>query len=70
LDAVLLAAQDAVAVLGGERGAGGEVLVHDVAPVAAGLGDEVEEAGVLVVGVRLGFVSYWFVLGWKVGCGR
>lgn len=55
----MFAAQDAVAVLGGERGARGKVLVHDVAPVAAGLGDEVEEEGVLVVGAWLGFGFVW-----------
>jgi hypothetical protein len=37
-----------VPVLGGEGGAVGEVLVHDVAPVAAVLGDEVEESCVLL----------------------
>ena len=60
--AVVLAAEDAVAVFGGEGGAVREVLVHDVGPVAAGVGDEVEESGVLWVwGVLVKLIV--------VGCG-
>ena len=47
--AVVLAAEDAVAVFRGEGGAVREVLVDDVGPVSADVGDEVEEFGVLWV---------------------
>jgi hypothetical protein len=39
--------ENAVPVLGGERGAVGKVLVHDVAPVAAVLGDKKKQFVVL-----------------------
>ncbi len=61
----MLAAEDAVAVLGGEGGAVGKVLVDYVGPVAACAGDEVEESGVLWGGVGLS----WFVVGSEKGIG-
>ena len=57
---LVFAAEDAKAVLGGEGGAVGEVLVDNVAPVAAVMGDEVEEFGVL---------EWWWLVGWNSrGC--